>query len=190
MAKVKTNPIVDSIRGQIGDLVFRKYGERTTISRKPDFSDRQPTEAQLHHWDRFRQAIVYGKTALADEETEALYEDRAKKKGVPVFSVTTADFFNAPSVDEVDVSAYAGRAGDTIIIQAHDDFEVAGVSVDITDANGQVFESGDASETPAKSGRWQYTATADVPIGTAVRIAVTAKDRPGHKGELTQEKTL
>jgi hypothetical protein len=53
------------------------------------------------------------------------------------------DFFNAPSVDEVHLSGYAGRA------RAQDDFDVAEVSVALTDAGGTALESGAAVETPA-----------------------------------------
>ena len=41
---------------------------------------------------------------MADAETKAVYEEAARAKGRPVFSLTVADFFHAPSVDEVDVS--------------------------------------------------------------------------------------
>jgi len=42
-----------------------------------------------------------------------------------------ADFFNAPSVDQVDLSGYSGAAGDVIHIRANDDFDVATVAVDL-----------------------------------------------------------
>lgn len=94
------------------------------------------TEAQLAAQERFRQAAPYGKMVMADPETKALYEKAAKAKGKPVFSPTVADFFNAPSVDEVDLSGYAGAVGDEIVIRASDDFDVVGVSVALTDAEG------------------------------------------------------
>jgi len=47
---------------------------------------------------------------LADPVTKAIYEAEAKAKGQPVFSLTIADFFNAPSVDEVDPSIDSGQA--------------------------------------------------------------------------------
>ena len=101
-----------------------------------------------------------------------------------------ADFFNAPSVDEVDLSGYGGAVGDQIVIQASDDFGALGVNVALTDGAGSPLESGAALETPADSGRWVYSATSAVATGTTVRIAITASDRPGGKGEAAQEKTL
>lgn len=179
MAKVKLNPILEGIRGQVGDLVFKHYGDEVVISRKADRSGYEPTEAQLAHQERFRRAALYGKMVMADPDTKALYDEAAKAKGKPVFSLTVADFFNAPTVEQVDVSEYTGAVGDEIVILASDDFEVASVGVAITDADGNEIEGGEATETPEDSGRWVYAATTEVATGTTVRITVTASDRPG-----------
>jgi hypothetical protein len=56
------------------------------------------------------------------------------------------------------------------------------VSVAVTQADGSAVEESAAVETLPNSGRWVYKATAAVPTGSALRIAVTAKDRPGHAG--------
>lgn len=187
MAKIKVNPILEQIRGQVGDLVFKRYGDKVILSRKPDTEGRQVTEGQSAARGRFREASVYGKLVMADAESKGVYEKAAAAKGQPVFSLIMADFLNAPSVDEVDLSGYRGQIGDLIAIRAHDDFQVVGVHVLIERQDGQVIEQGDASET---GGRWHYTATQAVPTGTTVRITVTAKDRPGGKGETQQEKAV
>jgi hypothetical protein len=137
MAKVKLNPVIMQVRGQIGDLVFKRYEDRVILGRKNDLSDVKPNEAQLEHQERFRQAALYGKLVMADPAQKADYQAAAKALGKPVFSLTVADFFNAPSVDEVDVSTYGGAAGDEIVIRAHDDFEVSAAQVEITCVDGQ-----------------------------------------------------
>ncbi len=190
MAKVKLNPILEQVRGQVGDLVFKRYEDEVVISRKPDFEGREWTEAQLAAQEQFRQAALYGKMVMADAETKAIYVEAAARKGQPVFSLTVADFFHAPSVDEVDLSGYTGAVGDAIVVRASDDFDVVGVSVALTDADGNALESGEATETPADSGRWVYTTTAAVDTGTTVRIAVTATDRPGGVAEAVEEKAV
>lgn len=190
MAKVKLNPVLEQMRGQIGDLVFKHYGEEVVVGRRPDRSGIVPSEAQVQHQERFRQAVLYGRLVMADPAKRTLYEDAAKAHGKPLFALTIADFFNAPAVDEVDLSGYTGAAGDPIVILAHDDFKVVEAQVIVTDANGQAIESGKAVETPAKSGRWVYSATQAVAAGNSVRIAVTASDQPGGTGQATAEKTL
>jgi hypothetical protein len=190
MAKVKLNPILERVRGKVGDLVFKRYEDEVVITQKPDFEGVTPTAAQLAHRERFREAALYGRLVMADPETKALYAEAAKDKGQPVFSLMVADFFNAPSVDEVDLSLYTGAIGDTIVIRARDDFDVTGVTVRLTDDAGNAIEHGAAVEAPADSGRWVYTATAAVATGTTVRIAVTATDRPGGAATATQEKAV
>ena len=182
MARVKTNPIIEQVRGKVGDLVFKRYGDEVIIARKPDLEGREPTEAQAAQREQFRQAALYGKTVMADPVAKAIYEDVAETRGIPVFSVTIADFFNAPSVREVDVGDYSGKVGEEIGIRAHDDFDVVAVQVGLTKQDGTAIESGAAVETPPESGNWIYKATVAVPTGTPVRILVTAKDRPGHTG--------
>jgi len=190
MAKVKVNPIIEMIHGKVGDLVFKRYGDEVVLSRVPDMEGREATEAQQATRDRFRQAALYGKMVMADPETKAIYENVAAAKGKPVFSLTVADFFNAPSVDEVDLSAYSGKVGDIIRIRAHDDFDVTDVSVAIMNSAGEAVESGSATEKPANSGVWIYAATQALAPGTTVRILVTAKDRPGGTGASEQEKPV
>lgn len=190
MAKVKLNPVLEQFRGQVGDLVFKHYGDEVIVGRKPDRSGIQPTEAQLEHQKRFRQAVLYGRLVMADPVKKKVYDQAAKVKGKPLFSLTVADFFNAPVVDEVDLSNYSGASGDPIVIQAHDDFKVTRLLVAVSDANGQEIENGEAMENPPASGRWVYTTTNAVPQGTIVRIAVTANDQPGGKGETMAEKSL
>ena len=190
MAKVKLNPVLEQIRGKVGDLVFRRYGDEVIISRKPDMSERELSPAQLAAQDRFRQAVLYGKVAMADSESKALYLDAAKAKGKPVFSLAVADFFGAPSIDEVDLSEYSGVSGDEITILANDDFEVLDVLVALSDGDSTAIEEGAAVETPPDSGRWRYTATQEVATGTTVRISVSATDRPGSVAESEVEKTI
>ena len=190
MAKVKLNPILEQISGKVGDLVFRRYGDETVIAQKPDMSGVEASPAQLAVRARFREAALYGKMVMADPQTKALYTEAAKAKGKPAFSLTVADFFNAPSVDEVDLSAYSGAVGDEIIIMASDDFDVMSVEVVLSDGEGNPLESGAAVETPPDSGRWVYSATTAVATGTTVRIAVSASDLPGSVDTTEEEKAL
>jgi len=190
MAKVKLNPILEQIRGDVGDLVFKKFGDRTIMSRKPDFSETRASESQIAARQRFSQAALFGKMVLADPETKSLYDAAAQRKGQPIFSLTVADFFHAPVVDEVDLSRYSGAVGDTIAVRAHDDFQVMGVTVTLTQTDGSAIESGAAVETPAQSGTWVYTATQAVAAGTTVRIEVAVTDRPGGEGLATEEMTV
>jgi hypothetical protein len=188
MAKVKLNPIVEQVRGQVGQLVFRQSYGQQVVGRKADQSDHESTPGQLEARERFRQAAVYGRVAMADPATRQLYEDAAVKKGKPVFSMVMADFLNAPSIDEIDVSEYNGTPGSAIFIRSQDDFMIDAVAVTIADVNGAQLEAGPAALEP--NGRWVYHASGTVPAGTNVRISVTVTDRPGSATVRDTNKTL
>ena len=180
MAKVKLNPALEQIRGQIGDLVFKRFGEEVIVGRKPDFDDRPPTPGQAAHRERFKLAALYGHTALADPVTKSLYEAKAKAEGQPVFSLIIADFFHAPVISEIDLSHYTGHANQPIRITASDDFEVVNVAVRITNTNNDVVEEGAAVHN-SSNGAWTYQTTTELPADERVSIEVSATDRPGNK---------
>lgn len=191
MTKVKLNPIIEGLSGQFGDIVFRQTAnDGLILSHKPDRSGVIPTPDQLDARERFRQATVYGRMALADPTSRALYDDAADKKGKPVFALMVADFLNAPLIDELDVSEYTGAAGSPIYIRTHDDFMVQGVKINIADTGGTALEAGEAAIEPGGTGRWVYNASTAVDAGTNVRIIVTVTDRPGGSTVSQSDKTL
>lgn len=108
---------------RFGDLVFKRYHDEVIMSRTPDLSGKPPTAGQTAHRERFRLAVLYGNTMLADPEKREVYEASAKRKGLMAFAVTVGDFLDAPALEEIDVSGYSGRAGETIRVVATDDFD-------------------------------------------------------------------
>jgi hypothetical protein len=190
MAKVKLNPIIEQVRGQIGDLVFKRYNDEVVIARKPELDGLDPSAAQLAARERFRQAVLYGKVVMGDPAAKAVYDAAAKTKQQPVFSLAVADFFNTPEIVEVDMAGYGGAVDDEIVVYAADDFAVAGVEITLADDGGSAIESGLAVETPAGSGRWVYAATAAVSPGTTVRLTTTVHDRPGNTATDQADNTI
>ena len=81
MAKVKLNPVLEQMRGQVGDLVFKHYGDKVVVGSKPDRSGVQPTDAQLQHQERFRQAVLYGQLVMADPEKKRFMRRLPKPQG-------------------------------------------------------------------------------------------------------------
>lgn len=178
MAKVGLNPIFDSVRGKVGDLVLKQYGDGVVMARAGETAV-PPSAAQLAHQERFKAATRYGKLALMDTATRALYQAQAQARNLPVFAVMVADFFNAPTILNIDATEYTGQAGSKVLVLADDDFAVAGVRVKIA-AGDTVVEEGAAVETPVDSGRYFYTATQAAPSGQPLTITVAVTDRPGN----------
>ena len=187
MARVKLNPVLDAIHGKVGDLVFRTFNHGDFVGKIPDRTGVVPSTDQLAQMEKFRLAVLYGKSVMADAVTKQIYTDAAARKGQPVFALTVGDFLNEPAVDEVDVSAYSGKTGDAIRVRASDDVEVKGVAEVIKAQDGSVLEEG-AATWSAATATWTYTATTNLAQGQSVSIEVTATDLAGHTGSRTQSK--
>jgi hypothetical protein len=82
----------------------------------------------------------------------------------------------------VDELSLGGSAKPSCVMQAHDDFEVTGVTVSIRDAGGQAVESGAATRNPPDSGRWVYATRQAVDNVTGTAVTAMANDRPGNLG--------
>ena len=186
--KFKLNRAFREASGELDGLVYRNIRGKVVASRKPDMSNVIYSENQIAHRKRFKQATVYGKSVMVNEEVRPLYEAAAKEKNIPVFAMMIADYFHAPVIHEVDVFGYSGNIGDTITIFASDDFEVAKVHVSISDEQGNPIKHGEAVETAHGSGEWIYTATVEgQPIA---KIQVVAVDRPGGTAVMNIDKTF
>ncbi len=186
MAKAGDNIITTGLGGKLGGLiVFRNRGGRTIVATAPKNKSQHWTEAQLQHRNRFQEAVLYAKGATADPELKASYQ-AAAKEGQTAYNVAVADFLNAPSINEIDVSNYNGQPGSYIQLRAVDDFEVKEVTVSIQNADGTEVESG-AAVFQEGSIWWRYTATAANESLEGDKIIIRVSDTPGNLTEQAGE---
>lgn len=185
MALVKNNLITAGLSGSIGgQIVFRRRGEETVVSKTPVRSDKPFTAAQLAQQQRFERAVIYSKAAIADPATKAAYKAEARS-GQSAFNVAFADFLNAPRIDEIDLTGYTGAVGSTIRIRCVDDFVVDSVYVKIENQDGSVADEGDAV-LDANGLDWIFTAIKVNADLAGDKITVTAVDKPGNKTAKTE----
>jgi catabolite regulation protein CreA len=98
--------------------------------------------------------------------------------------VIVTDYLKSPKVDLIDLEDFGGLLGDRIKVEATDDCEVTGVTVEVRAEDDTLLEKGAATYSVA-SLAWVYATTVAHPPGTPVTITATAVDRPGNKGTLT-----
>jgi hypothetical protein len=185
MAESKNNVITHGLSGKIDLLVFRQRNGKTLVSKAPK-EITQTSLAQEQVKQRFQQAVIYAKAAIANATTKEAYDSKAEA-GQSAYNVAIADFFNAPDIQAIDVSAYTGAVGSKIGIKVTDDFKVEQVYVQIVNADGTLVEQGNAV-ADANGLDWLYTATINNASLTGDKIIVTATDKPGNDTNL--EKTL
>jgi hypothetical protein len=175
--------------GTIGKLVYRKYRGKTIVAMKPD-ADRPLSQAEAAHRQDFAQAAAWAKAALQDEQLRLFYEALGKQKEIPPRAAAISDFLKRPTLEALDLSGYAGQAGDQIYFMASDNAGLVNAMVTIEYMNGNVFENGWAVEVDAGTGYWMYTVQSALPASTTVLVKASVSDRPGNIVELSEEKAL
>jgi hypothetical protein len=79
MAFVKGNPFVQNASGSIGkQIVFKRYYDKTVISKMPDMSGRILSEKQIESNERLRMANLYAKFIYKTEEGKLMARIRLK----------------------------------------------------------------------------------------------------------------
>ncbi len=187
MAKA-TNALTQGISGKVSGLVFRRNPDGSvSVGNAPRTSTKAPSAGQDAQRQRFQQAAFYGRAVQQDPAAHAAYETGIDTSTQNAYTVAVADYLNAPDLRDVDFSAYRGRIGDRITIQATDDFAVASVRVRIQNPDGALVEEGLAAAQP-DGFTFIYTATAANASLAGDKITVTAEDRAGN--EATEQNTL
>jgi hypothetical protein len=131
---------------------------------------------------RFQEAAQYARQQMTIPESKEAYGKVITEKKRTAYMVAMTDYLTAPRVKSIDVLGYRGAVGDSIRVKAVDDFLVAEVIVTITDANGNVIETGHAGPDTEKINQWLYKATVANPVLPGTKIDAVAYDRPGNTG--------
>lgn len=137
MAKVKKNIILSGVSGSLGPDHYARVTKdgRTIISVKPDFDNRQFSEAQLNVQSRTKQAADYAKVASRENP---IYAQKAAGTSKNAYNIAFRDWQRPPVIDRI--QCYDGH----VQVSAHDDTMVARVTVAILDEAGQYLEQGEA----------------------------------------------
>lgn len=183
MAEAKDNIVTHGLRGKLGDLiVFKRYGDRTIVSKVPDMSRVKKSEKQKVENNKFREAALYARSQMADPVAKAEYA--AKIKGMQrAYNLAIADFYTPPEIRKVDITEFFRNK--KVIINAVDDFKVVRVSVEVYDANGNLMEEGEAYELAEFM--WEYTFVKVYSTENLYKLKVYAWDKPGNEATFSIE---
>jgi hypothetical protein len=181
MAESKNNVVTRGLTGKIDMLVFRQRGNKTIVSKANRKSSKPLSDAQKAVNQKFQQAVLYGKSVIANPTSKQDYEDAAVENQ-SAYNVAIADYFNAPNIEEINVSGYNGNVGSKIVVKATDDFYVHHVHIKIENGDGTLVEEGDAVADNINL-NFTYTATTLNPSLSGDKITVTVFDNPGNETE-------
>jgi len=133
--------------------------------------------------ERFRLAAGYARLAMENPEIKAIYAARATKN-MAAYRLAVQDFLSPPFIRQIDTSGYKGNPGDTILVAAGDSFRVTRVMVTIRGADGNTIEEG-ACTLNLPTGKFEYAATASVPVPAGCTLTAKVTDLPGNCVEQT-----
>jgi hypothetical protein len=139
------------------------------------------TPAEVENQSRFKLASKFANALLKNPVQQACYEQAAQDTGLSAQNVAVSDFMLAPTLAEIDVSGYTGRASEFIKVMADDgEIGAAEEKVAIADRAKAVVEEGPATvENDGVS--WWYSAKLDLPPDQPIWITVTVADQPGNR---------
>ena len=185
--KAFLQPSLRGLSGKMGDWVYRysKDKEKTYIGEKP-VRTKDLSEAQLAHNERFSEASQYAVEVMDDPVLREFYETVAEERDMKVRNLAIADFFNVPYFKPLGLGNYKGQVGDTIVIRMVDEIGLVSMNVSIDRIDGTDIETGQAVETSPRSGKWIYTATQPVALGSDIFIEVVATDYVGKDVKVTE----
>lgn len=89
---VSSNPVLKNIKGHIQKtIVVKQYIHKTVITAYPDMSRIVRSEAQKKEQGRFKQAVAYARSILADPSQKSVFIKRLKP-GQSVYHAAIAEF--------------------------------------------------------------------------------------------------
>ena len=171
------NFATDGLGGQVGNFVFRRRraDEKIFVSRHPGEQEAVPTQAQASVREKFQQAAIYGRSVVSNPETKAEYA-AAAKPGQSAYNVAVADFFRAPDIEEVYLSAYSGQVGDLLNIKSSGGLQPAfrkfTEALEKANAQGRLGEIG---KLTSANGKWMDESVNGLPFIIEILGPVTSQ---------------
>ncbi len=172
MPKVLFHGSIEGFRGKIGNLIFRRLPDGSTVVTQapPKKNKRQKKRAkekrspsQKAHNERFSDSSSYARWA---SRQNPIYAELAAADPMRnAYNFAISDWFKPPVIQRVE------RRGKHIRVEATDNIQVARVRVTLLDEEGKVLEKGEC--TKGKGNWWTFT-----PSATGHTIVAEAWDLP------------
>jgi hypothetical protein len=183
MAHAENSIVVGKLNGKLGkELVFRNWEGKTIVAKAPRKRSKPASPSQQSIQDNFTLGSRYANSVKQNPDLVAAYT-LALKPRQNVYSRALEDFTKPPVVKSINTKGYSGKAGDTLVIRATDDFRVVSVSVEIFNADGSLVEKGNAVIN-ANGIDWTYTTSKPNSNLAGTRIVAMATDVPGNEGSM------
>jgi hypothetical protein len=185
--KVILQPSLRGLSGKMGDWVYRyNKGKKKTFIGEMPVRTAEQTPAQLNQQERFGDGSRYASEAMENPALCEFYTALAEEWGMSPQNLAMADFLSVPQFKPLDLSNYRGQVGDPIVIRVEARVGLASLEVAIDLQDGTDIERGRAVEIGSHTGKWVYTASRPVAVGTDIFIEVLGVDYTGKRVKMTE----
>ncbi|MBT1684989.1 hypothetical protein [Dawidia soli] len=173
MAVVVGDSPLKDISGTIDELVFKKYKDKTVVTRRPSRSRKKNSPLQQLSCSRFKEASRYARSILRDPVKREHYRKLAVKlKKHCAYNVIISEYMLRVSIEAKDVKASTRGRARIVLTATKKGFKVKQVDVKLTSSTGAVLSSGQARQI--NSTDWVYTS--NMPFSHPCILTVTAID--------------
>lgn len=185
MASSGNNILTRNYSGKVGDqYVMRTRGKKSIIAGLP--KKRKLGADALSQMEsikrKFSLAVIYARKAITNP---ALKEEYAavRRGNQSAFNVAFLDAYKAPELADLRTDGFTGVAGQSLVVQAIDNFRVTKVSFALSSPDGKLLEEGEAM-MDENGYDWIYTTQSDIPSPSGTIIRITAEDIPKNRSLL------
>ena len=162
-------------------FVYRTRSGKNLIARKPTMELNHNGQKKSMQ-EEVRQAVTYAEFACE----EPIYQCKAVGTPNSAFNLAVADALGKPQVLDIDLHGWSRKPGQTILIEARDNFLVLSVHLVIR-LGETILEEGDAEQSELDSLIWRYTLQTNVERKPGLTLEAYAYDLPGNVGKYSIE---
>ena len=168
MAKVELSKFIKSLRGKVGNFVFRHMPDGSIVVSSASKKKRRSSPRQkAYRRGTFTDRTQWAKWAYKEYPIYA--QLAAERPMITAYNLALSDIAHPPVIHRV------LRKDGRILVNACDEIMVAGVRVTIHDEQGRQLEVGDARQM--EKDWWEYTPQTKV----AGKVLASAWDIPGNQ---------
>ena len=167
------------LRGRVGDLIYKWYGDRLVITKVPKRSKKKPTAKKRASCNHFSLASDYAEESRENPVLWAVYVAAAKPRRIPPRSMAIADFRARPKIDRLSAHLFEPKLVVSVSVIEPFRGKINALEVVLRDAAGKRLLS-----APAKRGGKRSWSVELGPVkrDMPVIIEVNAADRLGQTG--------
>ena len=177
MALLAANSVLQGLTGMIGNqLVFRKHGDKTVVSKKPYRCRRRTSELQQLYLSKFKEASKYARTLLRDPDKYEHYTKLAKKhKKHSAYNLIISEYMLFIRIEEKETPKQGDKKRVVLTVTKKNNYKVDSVNVQLLSPSGETVAVGEANRI--SSSDWVFKLAAPPEKGSS--IIVTALDAFG-----------